>query len=68
MKKFKLEKCPFCGKVPSGKMFVATNNGPAVQCDHCDADGPPAYTKEQVGVEKPKDYRAAVEVWNRRAS
>lgn len=68
MKKPKLLKCPFCGKVPSGKMFVCTDNGPAVQCDDCDADGPPAYKESLVGTEKPKDYRAAVKVWNRRAS
>lgn len=60
-------KCPFCGKKPSGKRFVSTVRGPALICDHCDADGPPALDTEIAGPGEDRYKPRAIKRWNTRA-
>ncbi len=66
----KMAPCPFCGTKPKGAWrkvrFCSSIHGPSVICDHCQAEGPPPYTKEMTGLEKKPDYEAAMKAWNRR--
>lgn len=65
--KVKIEPCPFCGALPSGKMFCSTNQGPALECDHCGCMGPGALDREFVGANEDKLNPLAIERWNKRA-
>lgn len=67
MKKPKLAECPFCGRTPSGKRFCSTMQGPALICDHCQTDGPPALDREVVGADEDKYRPLAIKKWNKRA-
>lgn len=69
MKKLEILSCPFCGHVPSGKRFCSTPQGPAVSCDHCHGEGPPAGTPRTETTKKGEflQRRKAIEAWNFRA-
>jgi len=67
MKKVKIEPCPFCGKIPSGKSFASTDHGPALMCERCSSMGPPALKKEMVGFDERRFEKLAIEAWNLRA-
>lgn len=69
MSKVKPLPCPFCGGVPTGRNFASTVYGPALVCDYCDADGPPAlHTKKVKSSEEEKRLEPrAIERWNKRA-
>jgi hypothetical protein len=66
-KAVKLLPCPFCGKVPDGKRFCSTDFGPALTCNHCLVDGPPALDKQFVGASDVKLRPLAIKAWNRRS-
>lgn len=67
MKKLKPLPCPFCGQTPTGKIFCSTMQGPALTCDYCQTDGPPALDREVVGADEDKYRPLAIQKWNKRA-
>lgn len=62
--------CPFCGKTPSGTRFCSTPHGPALSCDYCRGEGPPALLdQEYVYGGRSADKRLnkiAIQKWNDR--
>jgi hypothetical protein len=67
MRKLETLPCPFCGKIPSRERFCSTLNGPALMCESCGADGPPALKTEFVGANEDRLNPQAIKVWNQRA-
>jgi hypothetical protein len=68
MKKLKPLPCPFCGRTPTGERFCSTPHGPAVSCDHCHGEGPPAGTPRTEFTKRGErlQRRKATLAWNKR--